>query len=31
MTDMTDIEKKSAGGDVAAAFDEFMHAFEEFK
>lgn len=31
MTDMTDFETKSAGGDVAAAFDEFMHAFEEFK
>ena len=31
MTDKTDYEKKSAGGDVAAAFDEFMHAFEDFK
>ena len=31
MTDKTDYETKSAGGDVAAAFDEFMRAFEEFK
>lgn len=31
MTDKTDYETKSAGGDVGAAFDEFMRAFEEFK
>lgn len=31
MTDKTDFETKSAGGDVAAAFDEFMRAFEDFK
>lgn len=31
MTDKTDYETKSAGGDVAAAFDEFMRAFEDFK
>ena len=31
MTDKTDYETKSAGGDVSAAFDEFMRAFEEFK
>lgn len=31
MTDKTEFETKSAGGDVAAAFDEFMRAFEDFK
>lgn len=31
MTDKTEYETKSAGGEVAAAFDEFMRAFEEFK
>lgn len=31
MTDKTEMEAKSAGGDVAAAFDEFMRAFEDFK
>ncbi len=31
MTDKMDFETKSAGGDVAAAFDEFMRAFEDFK
>lgn len=31
MTDTTDHEVKSAGGDVAQAFDEFMRAFEDFK
>ena len=31
MTDQTDYEVKSAGGDVATAFDEFMRAFEDFK
>ncbi|MGD9669996.1 MAG: phage major capsid protein [Hyphomicrobiaceae bacterium] len=31
MTDKTDFETKSAGGDVASAFDEFMRAFEDFK
>ena len=31
MTDKTDLEVKSVGGDVAAAFDEFMRAFEDFK
>lgn len=31
MTDKMDYETKSAGGDVSAAFDEFMRAFEEFK
>ncbi|MCB1504683.1 MAG: phage major capsid protein [Hyphomicrobiaceae bacterium] len=31
MTDKTEFEIKSAGGDVAAAFDEFMRAFEDFK
>ena len=31
-TNMTDYENKAASGtDVAGAFDEFMHAFEEFK
>lgn len=31
MTEKPDLEVKSAGGDVAAAFDEFMRAFEDFK
>ncbi|MBL8564745.1 MAG: phage major capsid protein [Hyphomicrobiaceae bacterium] len=31
MTDRTIYETKTAGGDVGAAFDEFMRAFEEFK
>ena len=31
MTEVTDHEVKSAGGDVAQAFDEFMRAFEDFK
>ena len=31
MTDRTDYESKSAGADVATAFDEFMRAFEDFK
>ncbi|MGD9783890.1 MAG: phage major capsid protein [Hyphomicrobiaceae bacterium] len=31
MTDKTDYETKSTGGDVAAAFDEFMRAFEDYK
>jgi len=31
MTDTTNFETKSAGGDVATAFDEFMRAFEEYK
>ncbi len=31
MTDKTEFVTKSAGGDVAAAFDDFMRAFEDFK
>ena len=31
MTDTTTLETKSAGGDTARAFDEFLEAFDAFK